>query len=287
LSADNYEEAARIGLQAASFPLDAGALDGLLGPTASALSAEPKRRIAAALSSVRPQAVTNNDVPCPQGGRISTQFNDVNNNRSLDAGDNITISYVDCRFPDGVLRGKTIVTIDTYSMTGGLSNATMRVELQDFAVTAPNGDRAGGNGVFQISFRETPGGLYTFGVEAAQVNKSSVIAGRSSQHVVSNLRSLDTTSSIGGAVVSTTTASASLRSSAWSDKSLQLSTDPNWTRREMDQYPSGGRLLIRGANGSQVSVVALNAQQVRIELDADGDGLFESKVTRNWRDLGV
>jgi hypothetical protein len=287
LNAGNYEESARIGLQAASFPLDAEALGGLLGPTAGAFSAEPMRRIAAALSSARPQAITSVDVPCPLGGRITTQFNDANNNRDFDAGDSVTLSYVDCKAPEGVLRGKMVVTMDTLSVAAGLVNATMRIESQDFRATAPNGDSAGGSGLFRISYVEAPSDLYTFSLEAAELSKSSVIAGRSSQHTVTSLRSAVTTSRVGGGLVSTVTASASLRSSVWGDKTVQVSSDPNWVTRAGDDYPSSGRILIRGAAGSQIRLVALNAQQVRIELDANGDGQFESSVTRNWVDLGV
>ncbi len=287
LNAANYEESARIGLQAASFPLDPEDFGGLLGPTASGLSAQPMRRIAAVISSVRPQAVTSVDLPCSLGGRITTQFNDANNNSDFDAGDNVTLNFVDCREPEGVLRGKMVLAVETYAMTAGLANATMRLEIQDFRVTATNGDSAGGSGQFRISYLEAPGGLYTFTMEATQLVKSSVIAGRSSQHQIISLRNVATTSRTGGALVSTVTAAASLSSSAWSNKTVQVSTDPNWVTRASDDYPSSGRMLIRGAAGSQVRIVALNAQQARIELDANGDGQFEASVTRNWADLGI
>lgn len=52
-------------------------------------------------------------------------------------------------------------------------------------------------------------------------------------------------------------------------------------------YPSEGTLLISGAADTRIRLTALDATNVRLEVDADGDGVFESEntVTITWFEL--
>jgi hypothetical protein len=57
-------------------------------------------------------------------------------------------------------------------------------------------------------------------------------------------------------------------------------------------FPNSGAILISGAMGSAIKVTVLGDEsapppQVRIELDANGDGVFETVLNRNWSDLSV
>ena len=56
-------------------------------------------------------------------------------------------------------------------------------------------------------------------------------------------------------------------------------------------FPKAGAILVSGM-GSALKVTVLGdesapAPQVRIEVDANGDGLFETVLTKNWSDLSV
>jgi hypothetical protein len=57
-------------------------------------------------------------------------------------------------------------------------------------------------------------------------------------------------------------------------------------------FPNSGMLSLTGAGGSRIQVTingdeTLATPQVRIDLDADGDGAFETTLDKNWADLAV
>lgn len=51
------------------------------------------------------------------------------------------------------------------------------------------------------------------------------------------------------------------------------------------QWPSLGSLFLTGASGSNVLITALGPILVRIDVDADGDAVFESSFVRSWNSL--
>ncbi len=52
-----------------------------------------------------------------------------------------------------------------------------------------------------------------------------------------------------------------------------------------DDYASAGTMLITGANGSALQLIALDAVNVRLEIDANGDGAFEDTLETTLADL--
>jgi hypothetical protein len=50
-------------------------------------------------------------------------------------------------------------------------------------------------------------------------------------------------------------------------------------------YPYTGVLLISGASNSALRLTVLNNSQVQEELDADGNGIYESSTTLDWATL--
>lgn len=53
-----------------------------------------------------------------------------------------------------------------------------------------------------------------------------------------------------------------------------------------DDPPTAGESVTRGANGSEVRLVALGGLAVRIFIDVDGDGTPENTVDTTWNDIG-
>jgi hypothetical protein len=51
-----------------------------------------------------------------------------------------------------------------------------------------------------------------------------------------------------------------------------------------DEHPQTGVLMLRGANGSRIRVT-LQIEDILVELDADGDGVYESSEIITWDDL--
>ena len=45
------------------------------------------------------------------------------------------------------------------------------------------------------------------------------------------------------------------------------------------------QLLAAGANGSKLRMTVQSASSVLLELDANGDGSYETRTTHTWADL--
>ena len=60
-----------------------------------------------------------------------------------------------------------------------------------------------------------------------------------------------------------------------------MTTVAEITKNDADAYPSAGAVQVKGMN-STLRVTALSAEQVRLDLDADGNGAFERTETVTW-----
>ncbi len=49
-----------------------------------------------------------------------------------------------------------------------------------------------------------------------------------------------------------------------------------------DQYPSSGQALATGSNGSKCRLTVVNNVNVTLEVDADGDGVYETTIDTTW-----
>jgi len=74
--------------------------------------------------------------------------------------------------------------------------------------------------------------------------------------------------------------------------SVNVSTITPCVTDSARQFPGSGMLSLAGAGGSKIQVTingdeTLATPQVKIDLDADGDGTFETTLQKNWADLAV
>ena len=69
--------------------------------------------------------------------------------------------------------------------------------------------------------------------------------------------------------------------------SITISTPQALVQLSTDNYPSAGQVIVTGATGSAVRATVLDNTQVRVELDANGDGTYESTATVAWTTLIV
>ena len=52
-----------------------------------------------------------------------------------------------------------------------------------------------------------------------------------------------------------------------------------------DGYPFAGELLVTGAGGATSRLIALDATNIRIETDSDGDGTADTTEDTTWEDI--
>ena len=52
-------------------------------------------------------------------------------------------------------------------------------------------------------------------------------------------------------------------------------------------YPFAGEMLLTGANGATIRLIALDETNVRIETDTDGDGVVDDTEDTTWDDIAI
>ena len=87
------------------------------------------------------------------------------------------------------------------------------------------------------------------------------------------------------ATSSKTTAAGTLSSTAFESKTVTIATPVPFVRVFPQTRPSSGQATATGANGGVLRVTAISNTQVKIELDADANGTFETSVTKLWSEL--
>lgn len=285
ITAANYEDVARASFSAANFALGLSNVSDAFTPTGaprgplSLLRFEPMRRIAAAGS--RPLATTNNEQRCSGGGLIRLAINDANNNSQLDAGDTLAVDFLDC-LEDGERRnGQFLVTVRSSTSTA----AHMDMRITNLRFLQSDGSTSGGDGTMSVMV-STTNGVVTSRLEVQQLVTHHTPAGKPTQtQTLSAFLAEAVTQTRLAPQRTSITMSGQLSSSQLGSSPLSLSTDPSFTLVGSDDYPFSGQMRVRTVGGSQLRLVALNNQQVRVELDANGDGTFESSVTKQWHEL--
>ena len=67
--------------------------------------------------------------------------------------------------------------------------------------------------------------------------------------------------------------------------SVTLTTLAPFVMRDADAYPYAGSVRATGVGGSKLTFTALDETFVRLDVDADGDGIDEFSVTTTWSEL--
>jgi hypothetical protein len=233
-------------------------------------------------------AVISRTLPCSSGGTLALQVTDIDNNGDLSTGDSVTLSGNNCMEPEGTINGNLGFVVD--SLTGGSFgsssySARMTMAFAGFSIASSQftGDIAGGLTMsISVNGVNTESGT----LSTPSLSVSGTYAG------VKRSRNLTNYSATIGRVPSSTysyltsyTASGTLTSSALASQVISFSTTTPLVSRSNDQYPSGGVLEITGGGNSRLRMTALSNTQVKQELDANGDGTYESSSTVNWDTL--
>jgi len=280
ISAANYQQVAQVAVSSAGYLLDTG--DFAFGEQpGGATIASPGGRLVT-IQQVRPAAVTSDTVNCTQGGSLLFSFNDLNSNASWDVGDSLSAEARNCREDGLTLQGKLGLNAKALSGTFGGSSysATLQLTLSDFSVTEGS-DTAIGNGSIDMQV-----GVAAGTAELTLVVDSLALTGtEAGQPFSHSLREARLSLRLPAAGGSTSSTSATVSSNRLDNKSVRIETASPFVTAANAQFPSSGQLLITGANGSKLRLTAQNGTQALLELDADGDGSYETRSTKNWSEL--
>jgi len=269
---------------AAPPPRSAAAL--LAGSARRTLAATAVAPQSAGASRRSPLATTTESDTCGASGSITTTMDDRDNSSGLTVGDVVTVAFAQCRdSASDLIDGTVTATItslgpntsstttfsaslvfgkvtSSFGATSGVIDGTVdaaaAVTSSSFQLTLTVGDKGLGIAISSASFSD--GIAYAPGMRIA-IGESDSGAGSSTVSLDGSF----STRSIGG--------------------SVSVATLQPFRQVGSDSYPSSGQMLITGAGGSRLRLTALDRTQLRIELDANGDGSYEASQVLPWSTL--
>lgn len=222
---------------------------------------------------------------CSGGGTGSVAVVDADNNNVLSSGDSLTLTLNNCNNGTSVGNGSATITFNTVqgSAVGAVnSKFVMTISFANFS-----NQKASKTSVVNGSITYTMDMTSTFPTASVvsqslttSVTYASATATASLQGYSDAIEDHSTfwNESVNGTVASSGFGDASPRSATFA-------TISPFSTTKGALYPYSGQATITGANGSKLRLTVLDATQVRLELDANGDGTYEASKTVLWSSL--
>lgn len=237
----------------------------------------PQRRQTLQAGKVRALGILEEEYACSLGGMLTLSIDDQNNDGLLSTGELMTMSFAQCNEPEGSMNGNLVMTMSSVSSStqfgGTLTFQAVTISV-DGSTTTVDGtvgfDYVGGS---QTELVMTVGsaGLNT-SISSAVYDDAVVYEPGLRIELIDTGTS--SSSSLDGSFSATSI-----------DGLITVTTPQAIVQQHVDVNPSAGQVLVVGAGGSQLLVTVLDATQVRIELDANGDGTFERLTVVTWQEL--
>lgn len=240
------------------------------------------------------QATSSATQNCPTSGTVTSTVDDNDNNGVLSAGDRVTLVYAQCRDGPDVLNGSVSMTftrvIDSPTM------AELSAGMTFGALTASIGDDSSSmNGTVSIAMTMTStvvtaiitvesGGLTSvvLSVAPAYSETLTMAAGLIFREID------DATLGLPGSVnpgMASMWVDGTVSSSRLGGESITIATVTPMQAYFVNAYPHAGQTVVSGASGTKLRMTAIDSMSVRLELDANGDGTYETTTIKPWSDI--
>lgn len=244
----------------------------------------------------RPLAVSSTIEPCYLGGSFTVAIDDRDNSSSPTPGDAITLTFLQCRdYVDVVMNGSMIIALSSLSSTATTLNMGFTLTFQELSTIAGASSSAL-DGVTAVTYDET---ALTEGTRASMALRieGSGMTVRVNQpgyfdtltyNAGYELTSVAFIPAAGSALTGSVTGSlnGTFGSTLLAGKiALTTATSENFVKFDIEDFPHQGRVSANGRSNSALRITALDAAQVRIELDANGDGAYEATRDVGWATL--
>lgn len=224
--------------------------------------------------------------PCDGGGALTIVENDINGNEEVDPGDSVQLTANNCSFEGTVLNGQLNLTVN--SIRGNLDSYpyTLSATVRFINFTAQSAsDRAVGNGSLTMDVQASSSNVQTVKLSTPDFTMATTYSGAATSHTLQDYETNLQIGSTGSVTTWTSSVNGTLTSSAFDGRSVRIETPTSFVRSGSQTYPATGSALITGAAGSKVRVTAVNATTVTIDLDADGNGSYETTVNKRWSEM--
>lgn len=218
---------------------------------------------------------------CPLGGQMTISA-EIQDPETLTAGDTFSITYIECNFGEGMVANGGIGFTVT-SFTGDLTGEDFSMGF-DLTISGLSMVELGEEVTFDgdlsmsMSFTST-GSVMTMSGSSLRLSKGVEFF---------ELSEFSTTATIELSVFpqSFSVESSGYLMSSEFDGEVRFSTTVALQGSGEDN-PGTGEFLITGADGATIRVIPMDGQNVRLELDLDGDGAVdpEGTVDMTWQEL--
>jgi len=224
-------------------------------------------------------------VPCSQGGSLAVTANDANNNNNLDVGDSLTLDAQACREEGAVISGRLALNVQALTGVFGSNSftATLAMTMTAFKVSTGS-DFAQGDGTLSLAISQAPSGSGEFTLSANPLVFSGNVGGQAFSTTLSNIRLAVREEMVNGTPRASIGYTGTLSSSQLGGQ-VSIATPQLLVISGAAAYPASGQMLVQGQAGSALRITAVSATQVRLELDAQGDGVYETQVLKTWAEL--
>jgi len=233
-------------------------------------------------------AIPNTLYNCALGGNLQAVLTDADNSNTVSSGDSASITFNNCVTVSGTMTGTLDFRVDSISGTFGTAPYTMGVTMTfgSFALSASTYS-ASVLGSITVTDNKTGTNASTRSISTKSLRTSATYAGVTRTRTLTDYSASETrTPNATYTYSSSYSLGGTLTSSGFSGtQAVSFSTPTTIVRRGTDFYPYTGVLLITGGNKSAVRLTAISKSQVQQDLDADGDGNYESTTTVNWNTL--
>lgn len=225
--------------------------------------------------------------PCEGGGTVTASLEDLNNNNDIDAGESVTLVADQCVEGGARVNGTMRVQIDSLSGDPNTDffSMALTITLDSLAVTTAGGT-VNGSGTLGLGVSNTGPFSSLATLTASSLSTSGTYGTLSFARSLANFTMTMTTSPSGFGYADAVEVSGTFVSSTLESKSVVLTTVNPFVTPSTSNYPTGGQLTATGLNGSRARVTAQSdGNTVLIELDADGNGVYEMSVSKLWSEL--
>jgi hypothetical protein len=291
VTANNYVAVGQATMSSAFYLGDAGGLltEGGAGRQLLQQAVGTTRRAlgATGVPSATPAAIEfRQTLNCSQGGTLTLSINDANNNAQVDVGDAITVDALSCREDGAVMQGR--ISLALQALTGSFGSnsysATLAMTLTGFSSTRGE-DTVQGDGTLNLALSQTLQGVAELTVSTPRLVLGGRYAGQAFSTTLTDSKLTVRIEPLGGGHRSSLSYSGGLASNLFADKQVQISTPQPMVTTGGEAFPSSGQMLVKGRGNSALRITPVSATHARLELDAQGDGIYETQLLKTWAEL--
>lgn len=236
--------------------------------------------------SAQAAATRTQTLPCDnRAGSMVMTVDDANNNFSVDAGDKATLQANNCQADGDTLDGRMSMVFNSVQgdPAGSVFTLAVSLTLDGFRVVSA-GTQVTSNGRMDINMRSTDADTVTSTFRADGLSSEVRNGGTARTRTVSGFSLEQDIRPQGSSYTTSYTVAGRVASTGLDNRDVAVSTLQPLVVVGAASYPGSGQVLLTGARG-RVRATAQPGGTLLLELDADGDGIYETRSTKTWSDM--